>query len=626
MSRLPAALLLCCALLSPLAARAATAQKSAHAVAAPQPLPAIAISGQPKYQPGFTHLDYVNPGAPKGGTLRLARLGTFDSLNPFVLKSTPAPGLQGLVYQTLMAQTADEPLSEYGLIAKTVEVAPDKSWVVFTLRKSARWNDGTPITSADVVWTFNTLMKDGAPFFRVYYAAVKSAAAEGPLRVKFTFRARNNHELPMIVGGMPVLPEHYWKGKDFAATTTLMPLGSGPYKVKSVKYGRRIVYERVKNWWAKDLPIEKGQYNFDTISYDMYQDATVILQGLFAGEYDLHEENIAKSWYTEYDKPAVNKGYIKKELLPNHMPQGMQAFIFNIRRPMFKNRLVREALGYTFDFAWSNKQFAWNSYKRTTSYFENSEFASSGVPEGQELKILEPFKKQLPPELFTKPFTLPQTSGNGYDMRQNLITAANLLKQAGWKVNAAGVLEKDGKPFKFEFLIYQAAFARWLNPMVNNLKRLGIQASIRQVDVAQYQKRMEDFDFDMAVGGFGESLSPGNEQRNYWGSAFADVRGSSNLIGIKNPVVDKLVDMIVHAPDRAALIVRTRALDRVLLWNYYVIPNWYLAAYRVAYWNKFDQPQIAPKYAGSVTYAAIDTWWYDPQKAAKIPHRFLLGK
>ncbi|MBU6475937.1 MAG: extracellular solute-binding protein, partial [Alphaproteobacteria bacterium] len=422
---------------------------------------------------------------------------------------------------------------------------------------------------------------------------------------------------------MPVLPEHYWKGKDFANTTTLMPLGSGPYKVKSVDYGRRIVYARVKNWWAKNLPPVKGMYNFDTVSFDVYNDETVMLQAFFAGEYDLHEENIAKSWYTDYDRPPVKKGYIVKELVPNGMPQGMQAFAFNIRRPMFRDRLTREALNYAFDFAWSNRQFAYGSYKRTTSYFANSEFASSGIPQGQELKILEQFKNQLPPELFTRPFALPATSGTGYDMRHNLLIAAQLLKQAGWKIGPSGLLERNGQPFKFEFLIAQPAFERWLNPMVNNLKRLGIEATIRPVDPAQYQKRMDDFDFDMTVASFGESLSPGNEQRNYWGSAFADVRGSRNLIGIKNPVVDKLVDMIIHAPNRAALVVRVRALDRVLLWNYYVIPNWYLDAFRVAYWNVFDRPATLPKYAGSMTGVATETWWYDPAKAARIPHRFL---
>lgn len=610
MSKLSAIAILLCALVLPAFAQAA-ADETAN------PLPAIAMHGEPKYRADFKHLDYVNPDAPKGGALHLASEGTFDSLNPYVIKGVAAPGIN-MVFQTLMTGTEDEAFSEYGLIAESIETPPDRSWVVFNLRKEARWNDGQPITAQDVVWTFNTLTTKGHPFWRSYYAAVKSATAESPTRVRFTFNTAGNRELPLIVGQMPVLPEHFWKDKDFGTSTTNIPLGSGPYKVKSVDFGHRIVYERVKNWWAKDLPINKGKYNFDTIVFDVYRDATVTLQALFAGEYDMRDENIAKNWYTEYDQqPAVKNGWIKKDEIHHSLPAGMQAFVYNIRRPLFQDARVRKALGYAFDFEWSNKQFAYGSYKRTKSYFANSELASSGIPTGRELEILKQFKGHVPDELFTKPFTLPITSGRGNDMRQNLMTAKKLLEESGWKVGSDGVLAKNGQPFRFEILVDQQAFDRWIAPMISNLRKLGIQATLRLVDSAQYQKRLEDFDFDMTVYTFGQGLSPGNEQRDYWGSDRAGVKGSHNLIGIKNPVVDKLIDMIVTAPDRQELIYRTHALDRVLLWNYYVIPQWHLDYMRLAYWDKFGKPAISPKYGPGDT----DTWWIDTARQAKVaPH------
>lgn len=612
MSKLSAITVLFCALLLSALAQAATDGTAT-------PVPGIAMHGEPKYGPGFKHLDYVNPDAPTGGELHLATPASFDSLNPYVIKGVAAPGISA-IYQTLMVGTEDEAFSEYGLIAETIETPPDRSWVAFNLRKEARWDDGQPITAADVVWTFNTLITKGHPFWRSYYAGVKSAVAESPTRVKFTFNITGDRELPLIVGQIPVLPEHFWKGKDFEKSTTDMPLGSGPYKVKSVDFGHRITYERVKDWWAKDLPINKGKYNFDTIVYDVYRDDTVLLQALFAGEYDLRVENIAKHWYAEYDnQPPVKEGLIKKEEIHHSLPAGMQAFVYNIRRPMFQDPRVRDALDYAFDFEWSNKQFAYGSYKRTESYFANSELSSSGLPTGRELEILKKFKGQVPDDLFTKPFTLPTTSGSGNDaqLRQNLKTAEQLLRDAGWKPGADGMLAKDGQPFKFEILVDQQAFDRWINPMIANLRKLGIQATLRLVDTTQYQKRLDDFDFDMTVTTFGQGLSPGNEQRDYWGSARADVKGSHNLIGIKNPVVDQLIDMIINAPDRQELIYRTRALDRVLLWNYYVIPQWHIDYMRIAYWDKFGKPAISPIYGPGDT----DTWWQDPVKAAKIiPH------
>jgi microcin C transport system substrate-binding protein len=494
----------------------------------------------------------------------------------------------------------------------------DRSSVTFNLRPEAKFHDGKQITAADVVWSFETLMEKGHPFYRAYYGNVKKAAAETPLRVTFEFNMAGNRELPLIMGQMPIFPKHAFEGKDFAATTLTPITGSGPYKIRSIDAGRRIVYERVQDWWAKDLPIMRGQYNFDTLTYEMFRDETVLLQALFAGAYDFRVENIAKSWESEYSgQRPVRDGLIKKEEIPHSLPAGMQAFVFNTRRDVFADPQVRAALNYAFDFEWSNKQFAHGTYRRTGSYFANSELASSGLPQGRELEILEAFRAQLPEEVFTKEYKNPVTSGGGNDMRAQLTIARGMLEAAGWKMGKNKLLEKDGREFKFQFLVQSAAFARWIDPMIGNLKRLGIEATLRVVDTAQYQKRMDDFDFDVTVATFGQSLSPGNEQRDFWSSEKADVKGSRNIIGIKNPVVDALIDQIISAPDREELIARTRALDRVLLWNHYVIPQWHVSYHRVAYWDKFGRPAIAPKYGLGIT----STWWVDPQKDAALKRR-----
>lgn len=596
------------------------AGSSATADVAPQPQTGVAMHGEPKYKAGFDHLDYVNPAAPKGGDIHLASEGTFDSLNPYILKGDAAPGM-GMTFQTLMASTADEPFSEYGLIAESTEIPDDRSWVIFNLRKEAKWNDGAPITADDVVWTFNTLISKGHPFFHAYYAKVAKAEALSPSRVKFTFSMAGNRELPLIMGQMVVLPKHYWEGKQFDTTDLKeAPLGSGPYRVKSVDPGHRIVFERVKDWWAKDLPITKGLYNFDTITYDIYLDSTVRRQALFSGAYDFTLENSAKEWNTSYSQQKpVQEGLIKKEEIKNSVPAGMQAFVFNTRRAFFSDPVVRQALNFAFDFEWSNKQLAFGAYKRTHSYFENSELASSGLPTGRELEILQEYRGKIPDEVFTREFTLPTTDGSGNN-RENLSKAKQLLNQAGWKMGSSGLLEKNGQPFKFEILLSSAAsnaYERWFNPFIANLKRLGVQASIRYVDAAQYKRRIDDFDFDMILANFSESLSPGNEQRNFWGSDKADVKGSHNYIGVKSPVIDDLIAKLISAKDRDELVAICHALDRVLLWNYYVIPNWYIDVWRIAYWDKFGHPETTAKY----DLVVPDSWWYDPQKAAKIEQK-----
>lgn len=571
-----------------------------------------------KYPPDYPHFDYVNPQAPKGGSLRMAAMGTFDNLNPYILKGNAAPGL-GLTFDTLMTSSSDEAFSEYGLLAESVEMPEDRSFVVFNLRRAARFHDGTPVTSADVVFTFNALMDKGHPFYKAYYADVAAVAAEGPLRVRFTFKAAGNRELPLIMGQMPVLPQHFFADKDFAATTVNPVLGSGPYRVKTADTGRRIVYERVADWWAKDLPFAKGRYNFDTVSYDMFRDQSVLLQALLAGQYDLREENIAKAWAEDYRHPNIAKGFIKKEEIRHEIPTGMQGFAYNTRRPIFADARVREALNYAFDFEWSNASFADGSYKRTDSYFENSELAAEGVPTGRVLEILQDLDQRFPGAVPTRAlsevYTNPVTSGNGRDIRSNLLRARDILADAGWQVNKEGLLEKDGQLLSFEILLNSPAFERWGLPFIGNLKKLGITARMRTVDPSQYQNRIDSFDFDMTVMTFPQSLSPGNEQRNFWYSEKAAERGSRNVVGITNPAIDALIDQIINAPDRAELIARTQAMDRLLLWHFYVIPHWHISHHRVAYWAKFGRPAVAAKYSLGI----VDTWWYDAAMAAQLP-------
>jgi len=581
------------------------------------PMHAMALHGAPKYGPDFTHFEYVNPDAPKGGDMRLASLGTFDTLNPYTLRGEAAPGLS-LTFQSLLNNADDEAFTEYGQIAESIEMPEDRSSVTFNLRTGAKFHDGKPLTAADVVWTFQTLMEKGHPFYRSYYNNVKEAKAETPHRVTFVFNMAGNRELPLIMGQMPVLPKHAFEGKDFSATTLTPVVGSGPYKIKSVDPGRRIVYERVKDWWAKDLPVNRGQYNFDTITFDAFLDETVQFQAFFTGAYDIRQETSAKAWKVEYDgQRPVKRGLIRKEEIVHSLPAGMQAFVLNTRRAAFADAQTRAALNYAFDFEWSNRQMAYGSYTRTNSYFANSELAASGLPQGRELEILDAYRGKIPDEVFTQEYKNPVTSGSGNDMRAQLAKAREMLEAAGWKMGKNKLLEKDGKEFRFEILVNRPIFERWVNPFIGNLKRLGIAATLRVVDTAQYQKRMDDFDFDVAIETFGQSLSPGNEQLDFWGSAKADVKGSRNLMGIKNPVIDDLIQKLIAAPDREELLAVTRALDRVLLWNHYVIPQWHSRFNRVAYWDKFGHPEKPAKY----NLGIVNTWWYDAQKAAELKKR-----
>lgn len=556
----------------------------------------------PKYPANFKHFDYVNPDAPKGGTLRQAGFGGFDSLNPFINKGVPADDI-GMIYDTLTRHGLDEPFTEYGLLAEKIEKAPDNAWVRFYLRPEARFHDGQPVTAEDVKFSFDTLMSKGAPMYRGYYADVEKVEVESPQRVRFVFKQAGNRELPLIVGQLPVLPKHWWAERDFSKGNLDVPLGSGPYKVADVQAGRSIRYERVKDWWGKDLPVNRGFYNFDTLEIDYYRDNTVALEALKAGQFYYWLETSAKNWATAYNTPAVANGQLIKEEIANHNPTGMQGFIFNTRRPLFTDRRVREALGLLFDYEWANRQLFNGAYTRTRSYFDNSELASVGLPSADELKLLEPLRVQIPPQVFTDEYHPPVTDGSGI-IREQQRRAYQLLQEAGWRVDGDQMLDSTGKPVSFEFLLAQTEFERVLLPFKRNLADLGIELVIRRVDVSQYINRLRSRDFDLIVGGFGQSNSPGNEQREYWHSSSADNPGSRNFIGLKDPAVDSLVEGLINADSRQSLITHTRALDRVLLWGHYVVPNWHIKTWRVAYWNRFEHPEISPKYD-----IGLHTWW-----------------
>ena len=577
-------------------------------------LHALTLGDAPKYGPDFKRLDYVNPDAPKGGTINTGATGTFDSFNPFIVKGTPA-GTGGL-YDTLTTSPEDDNLTEYGLLAESMEMPEDKSWVIFNLRPEARWHDGKPVTADDVVFTFNMLIEKGSPQYRYYYADVAKVEKLGDLRVKFQFKHGGNRELPVIMGQLAILPKHWWETRNFENVLLEPPLGSGPYKVGKFDLGRFYTMERVPDYWGKDLPINIGTNNYGQIRTTFFQDPEIQLEAFKAGTLDLRSENSARRWATQYDFPAVKDGRVIKEKIPHANPVGIQGFIFNIRKPLFADRKVREAMIYAFDFETFNKTLAYSQYTRTRSWFQNSEMEAKGTPSPEELEILNPLKDQIPPEVFTTEYNPPVTDGSG-NARDNLAKAAALLDEAGWKVEN-GKRVKDGQTFEFEFLDDDPAAERTILPFVQNLELIGIKVNLRIVDSAQYQARVESFDFDMTSKIWGVSNSPGNEQREYWGSQAADTNGSDNLIGIKNPAVDKLIDLIVTAPTRKDLIIRCMALDRVLQWNYYLVPNFTLAAFRIAYWNKFGKPDKRPdppySYGGT-------SWWVDPAKEAALAGR-----
>ncbi len=577
----------------------------------------ISLYNELKYGQDFTHFEYANPDAPKTGTFLIGWIGTFDSLNPFILKGTTPPRMGALLYDTLTEHADDEIFSEYGRLAERIEVPADNSWVLYTLRKEARWHDGQPVTPEDVIFTLDILKTKGHPYYDSYYSDIEKAEKVGERQVKIIFGAGTNKELPLIAGQLAILPKHYWEGRDFTETTLEPPLGSGPYKITAVEAGRFITYERVDDYWGRDLPVNKGRFNFDRIQFDYYRDQTVAIEALKAGEFDYRRENSSKDWATSYDVPAVDEGKLVKDPLPHRRSTGMQAFVFNTRRDKFADRRVRQALGYAFDFEWTNKNLFYGLYQRTTSYFANSELASEGLPQGRELEILEAYRGRVPDEVFTEAYEPPATDGSG-QIRTNLRAATKLLDAAGWKI-VDGVLthEETDTVMEIEILLYTASWERIVAPMISNLERLGVKAAIRTVDRTQYQNRAQEFDYDLIVGGQGQSHSPGNEQRNYWTSAVADEPGSGNEAGIKDPVVDELVDQLIQAPNRAELVAVTKALDRVLLWGHYIVPHWYSDKFRVVHWGKFGKPAMSAPYTGDY-FVMPYTWWYDEDKVARL--------
>ncbi len=588
-----------------LAASACFASADEGVTENPTPVHGIAMHGELKYPADFSHFDYVNPEAPKGGELKLSVVANgFDSFNPFVIRGISAAGINAYVYDTLLESSADEPFSEYGLIAESVEVPEDRSFVIFNLNKEARFQDGEPITAEDVEFSYRILTTEGHPFYRNYYADVDKVTIENSHRIRFDFAQTNNRELPLILGQMPVLPEHFWQDREFESSGLTIPVGSGPYRIASFDAGRSVTYQRVDDYWAKDLGVRKGRFNFDTISYEYYNDDTVALEAFKAGNFHFRQETSAKNWATAYTGRQFESGDIEKEAIEHHRPTGMQGFIFNTRKPVFQDPLVREALAYGFDFQWANQNLFFGQYTRTSSYFENSDLASSGLPEGRELEILEAYRDQLSPDVFTEAYVPPDT-GNGVSLRDNLRTALKLLTEAGYQIkNGKMVHQETGKPLAFEILLFQKSFERVVLPFKQNLGKLGIDVSVRLVDSNQYVQRVRSFDFDMITQVLPQSDSPGNEQRDYWHSSNADVPGSRNFMGVSDPVIDELVNMVIQAPDREELVRRVHALDRVLLNGHYVILHWHLRKDRVAYWNHLKRPANTPKNG-----IDLNNWW-----------------
>ena len=573
--------------------------------------------GELKYPPDFEHFDYVNPDAPKGGTLRLMGHGSFDSLNPWImagrsLSDTPGLATFGFLENTdtlLMGTTGrnrvgDEARAAYGLIAESVECAEDLARCDFTLREEARFHDGHPIRAEDVVFSFRILQEKGHPRYSLQLGRVDKAETMEPRRVRFHFGGEHRRDAPLTVGEMPVLPKHYWSERDFQESGLEPPLLSGPYKVAEVEPGRKAVLTRVKEYWGRDLPVNKGRYNFDRVVIDFYRDAQVAFEGFKAGEYDIHYDYIAKHWANAYDFPALNEGRVKRAEIPHQIPQGTQAFFFNLRREPFDDRRVRKALGLLFDFEWTNKQIFNGAYKRSETWFPNSANAAEGPPSEAEKELLKPFRDQLPEALFEEPFKLPESDGSGH-IRERQRRAMELLRSAGWRLDDGTLVNAAGEPLELEVLNYKsAAMDRVVLPWIKKMERLGIQGSYREVDPATYKQRLDEFDFDITIYVLPQNARPGVELIDYVHSRSADTSGSRNYAGIADPVVDALVDKVLAADTKRQHRAAVRALDRVLLWRHYSIPHWYIDYHRLAWWDQFGRPDAQTPYALGTT-----TWW-----------------
>lgn len=604
-----------------LAASPAAAQEQPAAGAEPAWRHASALAGEPRYAEDFPHFDYVNPEAPKGGRVRLSEDGGFDTLNPILSKGVPAAGL-GFVFETLMTSSLDELdiSAEYGLLAEAVRYPEDFSSVTYRLREAARWADGTPVTPEDVVWSFDKI-KELNPTQRFYYQHVVKAEKTGEREVTFTFDETGNRELPHIVGQLTILPKHWWEGagpggqpRDIASSTLEPPLGSGPYRVARVDPGRSITYVRNPDYWGADLPVNVGQHNFDEISYDYYRDRTVEFEAFKADRIDFWAENEAKRWATGYDFPAARDGKVKKELVESDPVSGvMVGFVPNLRRPMFQDARVRRALNYAFDFEELNRTLFYGQYERIDSFFHGIPLASEGLPEGREKEMLEEVRDQVPAEVFTTEYVNP-VGGDPQKARENLRRAVELFREAGYRLEGGRMVGPDGKPVAFELLLNGPIIERVALPYKQALERIGVTMTVRTVDSNQYVSRLRSRDFDMTYTGWGQSMSPGNEQLDFWGSAAADSESSRNYAGIKDPAVDALIRKVVFAKDRDDLVAATKALDRVLLANQYVIPSYTIEADRIAYWDRFGHPEPLPRF--SIGFPTV--WWWDADKAATV--------
>lgn len=566
----------------------------------------LSMYGDAKYPKGFTHFDYVNPDAPKGGKVVMSGIGTFDSFNPYTVKDE-APGTISLTGADLMISSDDEPFSQYPYLAESFEKVGKNEGIIFNLNPRAQFHDGTSVTANDVVVTFNYLRTQGKPFYAAYYRDVDKVEALDKDSVKFSFKHSENRELPLIIGQLPVL-----KADELAELPNQKEkkpfTGVGPYRVKEYKMGQYVVYERVKNAWLESLPVMKGRYNFDEIRVDYYRDEDVVLEAFKSGRIDFNAENSAKRWATAYTGEKFDSKAIHKAEIAHKRPAGLQAFVFNSRRALFSDPRVRRAIGLAYDFEWANANLFYGSYTRANSYFSNSDCASSGLPEGDELALLAPFKSSLPSAVFEQAFTLPKTNGDG-NVRGNLREAVKLLSEAGWKIqNNKLVNAANGQPFTFDLMLYSQDFERIALPFKANLEKLGITMNVRLIDTSQYIKTIRAFDFDMIIHSFPQSVSPGNEQRDYWHSSLSDQTGSQNVIGVKDPVVDALIEKLINADSRAAQLSACRAIDRVLLNSHYVIPQWYISVFRVAYWDKFGVPVASPSYNDFGFF----NWWIKP--------------
>ena len=577
----------------------------------------ISAFGELKYPADFKHFDYVNPDAPKGGTMSFRGTGasqTFDSLNNFILKGEPAQGL-GLIYDTLLAGSDDEPDSSYGLVAASLEYPEDRSWVIFNLRPEARFSDGVPITAEDVVFTWHALTEKGAPIYQITLQDITSVEALDPHRVRFTFRPEApKRDLPQLAGGLPVLPKHYYDTVDFAASTLAPPVGSGPYVIDAVQPGKSIRYCRNRDYWGKDLPVNVGADNFDCVVYQYFADNNAAFEALKVGDYLFHEEFFSALWATAYDFPALEKGWVKKADIPDGRPSGTQGYWMNMRRDKLGDPRVREAIGLMFNFEWTNQALFSSLYERTTSFWENSTMMASGLPEGEELAVLEPFRDRLPPEIFTEPAWTPAVQRPDRTDRASVRRASKLLDEAGWKVGPGGLrVNGRGETLKIEFVDDNAAFERVTTPFVTNLRQIGIDASYRQIDPAQMQERQKNYDYDIIPTRLVMSLSPSIELRSLFGSKSATAPGTLNLSGVADPVVDALIEEIIASTTRDEMEARVRALDRVLRQKQIWVSNWHKPSFWVAYWDVFGRPSAPPKYARGDAY-----WWFDQAKYDKL--------